>query len=374
MPAFGIVSTVIPTFSRRPLAAYTYVVLASVAVTLFGFGTWAHHMFATGLSPISASFFSAASMTVSLPSGIGVAAWITTIWFGRPVFRTPFLFMLGFLVLFVIGGLSGVMTGFVDLDRQVHDSYFVVAHLHYVLVGANVFPVLGGIAYWFPKVTGRLLSERLGRWSFWLSFVGFNLGFFPMHLLGIAGMPRRVYTYGAGLGWERDNMLATIGAYVFALGLLVFLVNVLRSRRAGEPAGHNPWGASTLEWSIPSPPPPYNFARIPTVRGREPLWEDDDPSRLIAHDSGGEGTELDEGRETVATSPLDGVLEETMHMPGDSPWPFLLAVGLTVLFVGLFARDALVATLGGAAAAVSLGAWFWPAGHAAPGVPPGAAS
>ncbi len=369
LPAFGIVSTIIPTFCRRPLAAYTLVALASVAVAIFGFGVWAHHMFVTGMSAMSTSFFSAASMTVSLPSGITTVAWVTTIWFGKPVYKTPFLYCIGFLLLFVIGGLSGVMTGLVAFDRQVTDTYFVVAHLHYVLVGANVFPVLAGIHYWFPKFTGKMMHEGLGKLSFGLLFVGANVLFWPMHQLGLAGMPRRVYTYAQGMGFDSANMWSTIGAAIFSIGFLVFLANVVRSLAGGEPAGDNPWGASTLEWSVSSPPPAYNFARIPTVRGREPLWEQG-ADEIAALDSGARGATLLEGRETLGTTVMDAGDEGIMHMPGDSPWPLALAAALALLFWGLMLRGFWPSVLGVAATVLALGAWFWPAGHHAPGVPP----
>jgi cytochrome c oxidase subunit I len=364
LPGFGIVSTVIPTFARRPLAAYPLVALASIAVALFGFGVWAHHMFVAGISPMATTFFSAASMTVSIPSGIAVAAWIATLWGGRPVLRTPMLFALGFLVLFVLGGLSGVMTGVVAFDRQVTDSYFVVAHLHYVLVGANVFPVFAAIAYWFPKMTGRMLDERWGRWSFWLMFAGTNLLFFPMHTLGIEGMPRRVYTYAPGLGWERDNLLATIGTGVLAVGLLLFLANVLRSRASGAPAGPDPWGAGTLEWSVSSPPPAYNFARIPTVHGRDPLWGPR-AGELRAVDQGAHGATLLDGRETPATSVLDADLQGVIQMPGDSWWPLLLALALAALCTAVLLGAWWMAGTATVATGAVLAAWFWPTGSVA---------
>jgi cytochrome c oxidase subunit I len=363
LPGFGIVSTVIPTFARRPLAAYPLVALASIAVALFGFGVWAHHMFVAGLTPMATTFFSAASMTVSIPSGVAVAAWIATLWGGRPVLRTPLLFALGFLVLFVLGGLSGVMTGLVAFDRQVTDSYFVVAHLHYVLVGANVFPVFAAIAYWFPKMTGRMLDERLGRWSFWLMFAGTNLLFFPMHRLGLLGMPRRVYTYAPGLGWDGANLAATIGAGVLAVGLLVFLANVVRSRAHGAPAGPDPWGAGTLEWSVASPPPAYNFARIPTITGRDPLWGPR-AAELRALDQGARGATLLDGRETPANIVLDAEPRGVIRMPGDSWWPLLLALALAALCTTVLLGAWWLAGAATLAAGAVLAAWFWPTGGA----------
>src|SRR6185437_15048863 len=208
LPAMGIVSDGLPTFCRRPLVGYTAVALATVTTMVLGFGVWAHHMFATGLPVMSLSYFSASSMVIVIPSAVAVFAWIATIWTGRPVFTTAFLYFSSFVLLFVIGGVSGFMTASVPLDMQLTHTYFVVAHLHYVLIGINVFPVIGGIYFWFPKITGRLMNEKLGKWSFWIMFVGFNVGFFPMHILGLAGMPRRIYTYPSGLGWGPWNMAA----------------------------------------------------------------------------------------------------------------------------------------------------------------------
>jgi cytochrome c oxidase subunit I+III len=304
LPALGIVSDGLPTFCRRPLVGYTAVALATVTTMIFGFGVWLHHMFATGLPSLSLAFFSAASMIIAVPSAVSVFAWIATIWTGRPVLTTAFLFFASFIFLFTIGGVSGVMTAAVPFDWQLTDTYFIVAHLHYVLIGINVFAVVGGMYYWFPKMTGRLMDERLGRWNFWMMFVGFNLGFFPMHISGLMGMPRRIYTYPAGLGWDTLNLITTIGAFLFAVGIGTFLVNVFISRLSGKPAGANPWDAPTLEWSVPSPPPPYNFAVIPIVASRHPLWEDrlnETSSRSSLH----RGYLLDRGRETLATTVLD---------------------------------------------------------------------
>src|SRR5665213_1109851 len=274
LPAMGMVSDGLPVFCRRPLVGYTAVALATVATMVLGFGVWVHHMFATGLPSVSLSFFSAASIIIAVPSAVGVFAWIATIWTGKPVFSTPFLFFSSFIILFTIGGVSGYMTGSVPVDWQLTDTYFIVAHLHYVLIGINVFPVVGAVYFWFPKMTGRLLDERLGQANFWTMFVGFNLGFFPMHLVGLMGMPRRIYSYVPEMGWGPMNLVISLGALLFAAGVLIFVWNVVRSLRNGVPAGDNPWDAPTLEWATSSPPPPYNFAVIPTVASRHPLWED----------------------------------------------------------------------------------------------------
>ncbi|HEY3747365.1 MAG TPA: cbb3-type cytochrome c oxidase subunit I, partial [Gemmatimonadaceae bacterium] len=235
LPAMGMVSDILPVFCRRPLVGYTYVALATVATGIIGFGVWVHHMFATGLPLRSMSFFAGASLVIAIPSAVSVFAWLATIFYGRPWFRTPFLYMAGFIFLFVMGGVSGVMTAAIPFDWQLTDSYFVVAHIHYVLIGINVFPVIGALYFWFPKITGRMMSERLGKWGFWVMFVGFNLGFFPMHLLGILGMPRRIYTYEADFGWGPLNLLVSIGAGVFALGMLLVLINAVYSWFRGEP-------------------------------------------------------------------------------------------------------------------------------------------
>lgn len=358
LPAMGIVSDGLPTFCRRPLVGYTAVAFATVTTMIFGFGVWVHHMFATGLPPITLSFFSAASFAIVVPSSIAVFSWLATIWTGRPVFKTPFLFFAGFVFLFVIGGLSGFMTASVPVDRQLTDTYFVVAHLHYVIVGINVFAVVGGVYYWFPKMTGRMMSERLGRWSFWVMFIGFNTGFFPMHIAGLLGMPRRIYTYQEGMGWGPVNMVITAGSYLFAVGVLLFLFNIVRSLRHGEPAGPNPWDAATLEWSTPSPPPPYNFAVIPAIASRHPLWED--RMEGVGRSSLETGMLLDDGRETIGTSVLDAEPDVILRMPGDSPAPLLLSLGLAGICTGLLLHSLAAVALALAVTLVATLAWLWP--------------
>ena len=359
LPAMGMVSDGLPTFCRRPLVGYTPMALATVATMALGFGVWVHHMFATGLPSLALAFFSGASIIITLPSAVAVFAWTATIWTGRPVFTTAFLFFASMIVLFVIGGVSGFMTGSVPVDWQLTDTYFVVAHLHYVLIGINVFPVVGAIYYWFPKFTGRRLSERLGTWNFWTMFVGFNLGFFPMHLLGLMGMPRRVYTYAPGLGWELPNLIVSIGSFLFALGVLLLLLNVAVSLKRGRAAGLDPWGAPTLEWAIPSPPPPYNFAVIPSIESRHPLWEAQ-LGETLRRSSLDEGLLLDQGRETVGTSPLDGRPTLILQMPEDTLAPFVLTLGISALFVGALLHAAWLGGIGVIVAAAALLAWFWP--------------
>ncbi|HEV7384972.1 MAG TPA: cytochrome c oxidase subunit I, partial [Phenylobacterium sp.] len=246
LPGLGMVSEIVATFCRRAVFGYPVMVLSLLATGFLAFGLWVHHMFATGLPHLGDSFYTAASMTIALPAGVQIFCWIATLWDGRPRFATPMLFVVGFVVVFVLGGLTGVMLAAVPLDLQVHDTYFVVAHFHYVLIGGAVFPLFGGFYYWFPKITGRMLSERLGRWNFWLFFVGFNVAFFPMHILGLIGMPRRVYTYPAHMGWDIWNQIASLGSVVVAVSVLVFIINVVISLRRGAVAGDNPWEASTL--------------------------------------------------------------------------------------------------------------------------------
>ena len=233
LPALSMVSQALPVLCRRPLVGYTAVALATVLTMVLGFGVWLHHMFATGLPPLSLAFFSAVSIIIAIPSAISIFSWLGTIATGRPTFSTPFLFFAGFIFVFVIGGVSGFMTGAVPTDWQLTDTYFVVAHIHYVLIGWNLFAVMGAIYFWFPKITGRMLSERIGRWNFWTMFIGFNVGFFPMHILGLIGMPRRIYTYPDGMGWGTSNLIVTIGSYVLALGFLLFVINVVVSLRRG---------------------------------------------------------------------------------------------------------------------------------------------
>ena len=358
LPAMGMVSDGLPVFCRRPLVGYSLVALSTVATMIFGFGVWVHHMFATGIPGLGLSFFSGASLVIVFPSAVAVFAWLATIWTGRPVITTAFLFFSSMILLFVIGGVSGFMTASVPVDWQLTDTYFVVAHIHYVLIGINVFPVVGGVYFWFPKMTGKLLDERLGRWNFWTMFIGFNLGFLPMHLSGLWGMPRRVYTYADGMGWNTLNMITSIGSFVFAIGVLLLIVNVLKSLKSGAPAGNNPWDAPTLEWATTSPPPPYNFPVIPTVASRHPLWEEQLGDAVRS--SIDRGMLLDEGKETIGTTALDAVPNMILEMPEDSYAPFLLTVGLSVLFVGMLVKLFTIIWLGVALTAVALLFWMWP--------------
>ena len=362
LPAFGIASAIIPTWARRPMVGYTYIVVAELGTALIGFGVWVHHMFATGLPQITLSFIALAGFMIAIPSGTQVFAWLATLVSGRPVLRTPMLFILGFIFTFVIGGVTGVMFSAIPFDQQVHDSYFVVAHLHYVLVGGAMFPMLAAIYHWGPKMTGRLLDERLGRWSFWLTFVGFNMSMFPLHISGLLGQPRRVYTYEAGLGWEPYNLIATIGTYILGVGVAITLYNWFRSRSRGEPAGNDPFGGETLEWATTSPPPHHNFDHIPTVRSREPVW--DQPELRDGEQPVDEGGHpMTGGHITASTSLLDAKPQAIVHMPHGSPWPFYLALALTLLFTGLLIGSIAVSAGGVVATIVGICGWFWPRGE-----------
>ena len=280
LPAFGIMSEVIPVFARKVIFGYESVAAASVGIGFISFGVWAHHMFAVGLSPGLDSFFAGASLLIAVPTGIKVFNWIATLYGGQLRFETPMLFAVGFLGMFVIGGLTGIMLAAAPIDWQVTDSYFVVGHFHYVLFGGTVFGLMSAMYYWWPKMTGRMLGRRLGQWHFWLLLIGFNLTFGPMHVSGLLGMPRRIYTYQAGQGWEIWNQISTIGAVIQGIAMALFMINVLVSLRYGQPAGDDPWDAWTLEWATTSPPAEYNFETVPVVRSRRPLWDlkhPDDP-------------------------------------------------------------------------------------------------
>jgi cytochrome c oxidase subunit I+III len=349
LPAFGIATSIIPTFARRRMVAFPLVAMAELLVAFIGFGVFAHHMFSTGLATVTLIFFAAASMFVVIPSTIQVYAWLLTVTSGRPEFKAPLMFIGGFIVFFVLGGLSGIMFAAIPFDQALTDTYFVVAHFHFVIFGAAVFPLLGGLYYWFPKVTGRMYHEGWAKASFWLTFAGTSLTFFPMHIAGLLGMTRRVYTYEPGLGWDGYNLLETIGAFVLAAGLLVIAANLLVSRLNGAPAGPDPFFGGTLEWTVPSPPPAYNFAVVPTVTSPYPNWDrpEADRGRLV----------LEEGHETPASTVRDARIEEILEMPSESPWPIVLALLVAVAFVMLLASHGVVAGLFFGLAALTVGAW-----------------
>ncbi len=345
LPAMGIVSEVIPTFSKKPLFGYPVVVLSGVIIGFMGWMVWSHHMFTVGLGPVANSVFALTTMAIAVPTGVKIFNWMGTLWKGSIDLRTPMLFAIGFIFLFIVGGLSGVMHSSAASDAQQQDTYFIVAHLHYVLFGGSLMALGSGIYYWFPKISGRMMNEGLGKLNFWLVFIGMNLTFFPMHFTGLDGMPRRIHTYDAEMGWNTWNAVSSGGAALIALGVLVFLVNLVRSARQGEEAGADPWDGRTLEWSIPSPPPEYNFAQIPTVHGRDPFWA--------------------QKREGVHSVPVAGGSgeddEHSIHLPQASYWPLLSSVGLLIGGYGLIYTSSLagiaVAAIGGAITMVSVYAW-----------------
>ena len=340
LPGMGIVSEILPVFSRKPLFGYPVVVFSGVAIGFIGWGVWAHHMFATGLGPVAISAFGLSTMIIAVPTGVKIFNWLGTVWGGSVRLATPMLFSLGFIAMFTLGGLSGVLHSVVPSDTQQTDTYFVVAHFHYVLFGGLVFAVFGGFYYWFPKLYGVFLNERLGKLNFWTMLIGFNLTFFPMHLLGLNGMPRRTYRYDDGLGWDLWNRVETIGSFIIAFSVLIFIVNVAISRRNGKPSGEDPWDARTLEWSIPSPPPEYNFAEIPQVEARDDWWHrkytEDEDGRLVALPRGGATATVTTtgGGEAGDHGAPGGDGGHGIHMPSPSYFPLILALGLPVLGYG----------------------------------------
>jgi len=353
IPALGIVSEVLPAFTRRPVVGYPYLVASFVMISIVSFGLWVHHMFATGLPMLGLSFFSATSTMIAIPSGVQIFSSLATLWYGKLDFKTPLLYIFGFIFTFVIGGVTGVMLASLPVDWQVHDTYFVVAHFHYVLIGGAVFPLIAGFYYWFPKVTGRLLDENLGRWNFWLTLIGFHTAFFPMHISGLRGMPRRVYTYLAGLGWDNLNLLSTIGAFILAFGILLLIINVIRSLRNGQLAGDNPWQAGTLEWATTSPPQRYNFEPLPVVHSRHPLW--DRPAEPEAHHF----KPYLGRRETLSTSMFDATPELRVPLPGNTIMPFLTALTLVIIVLSMiFSFTSFV--IGCLLLFLTLAIWHWP--------------
>jgi cytochrome c oxidase subunit I+III len=373
VPAAGMVSMIVPVFARHRLIGYNYIVIALIATAFLSFALWAHHMFTAGLPQVAMSLFSVASIQIGLPAGIQIFAWISTIFFGRPVWTTAFRYIIGFLVTFVLGGISGIMVGVVPLDWQVHDSYFVVAHFHYVLIGGVTFPLLAAFYYWFPIFTGRRLSERMGAWNFWFTFLGFHIAFFPMHIVGLLGMPRRVYTYQEGIGWDIYNQISTIGAYILAIGILLFVINVIRSLRSDEKVEPNPWGADSLEWATAIPAPNYGFAELPIVQSRHPLWDEEsirqeeelEPHRKEANMAIRRMLQDLAGwpltwRAALTTSAIDAVPTEVFRVSGPSIWPMVTGVGLIIIFASEIFTLRILVLSGAITVLVGLIGWHWP--------------
>jgi cytochrome c oxidase subunit I len=335
LPGFGIISEVIPTYSRKPLFGYAVMVYSAALIGLLGWGVWAHHMFTVGMGPIADSFFTVSTMIIAIPTGVKIFNWLATMWGGQIRFTTAMLFAIGMLFSFTMGGISGMMHATSPHNLQQHDTYFVVAHFHYVLFGGLIFAVFSGLYHWFPKLTGRFMSERLGKWNFWLTFAGFHLTFFPQHLIGLLGMPRRIFTYYEDVNLATLNFASTLGAYLTMVGVLFLLVNVVRSARRGTPAPENPWGAATLEWATTSPPAGHNFTRIPTIRSREPLWH--------------EAAEVERASRGPVTRPI--------HMPSPSFWPLVTAIGVTATFVLFMAASWWEPLIGLAITAIGIINW-----------------
>jgi len=351
LPALGFITPIVETFSRRKVFGYTALVMSNITTAFFSFGLWVHHMFATPIPELGQSLFTAASMLIAIPTGIQIFCWLATIWSGRPELRTPMLFVLGFFFTFVNGGITGVMLASVAFDKQAHDTFFVVAHLHYVLIGGGVMPLFGAFYFWFPKITGRMLSETMGKVNFWLFVIGVNVAFFPMHVLGLNGMPRRVYTYLPETGWGPLNLVATLGAYAIAVSVVVFIANVIRSLRRAPDAGPNPWDSSGLEWAVSSPPPPYNFVHTPIATSRHPLWDTAIDLPVIT------GLRSDR-REVLLTTAFDARPESRHYHPADSIWPVYLAGCMAVVFIGsIFSPYFVLGGLG--LSLIGLAGWGW---------------
>ena len=350
LPGFGIASEILPTFSRKPIFGYSAMVFAAVSIGFLGFSVWAHHMFTTGMGTIADAAFAGSTMLIAIPTGIKMFNWVATCFGGRIRLTTPMLFALGFLTTFLIGGLTGPMLAAVPLDLHFQDTYFVVGHFHYVLFGGLILALMGGVYYWYPKITGRMMSERIGKWHFWLMFAGMNLTFFPMHFVGVDGMPRRVGTYAAGMGWDFWNMFITISAFLIGVSILVFLWNFVASYIKGVPAGNDPWDARTLEWAIPSPPPEHNFDEIPQVTHRDQVWFDK------YGDGHGDAEQLSKANAAVAEHAEESDEELEVHMPNPSYWPLLVGAGLTIAAAGLMIHIA-VSILGVAWTIIAVYAW-----------------
>ena len=372
LPAMGMVSEILPVFARKPLFGYPVIVFSGIAIGFMGWGVWVHHMFAVGLGPVAVSAFSISTMFIAVPTGVKIFNWLGTVWKGSLKFTTAMMFAMGFVAMFTIGGLSGVTHSVSPHDRQQTDTYYVVAHFHYVLFGGALFGIMGGIYYWWPKIFGYLLDERLGKLNFWTWFIGFNMTFAPMHVLGLQGMPRRIYSYDESLGLNFLNMVATVGSFVIAFSTLVFLYNVMHSRRHRVPAPPDPWDARTLEWATSSPPPDYNFATQPVAHAVDTFWHEkyteDDEGRLVrrtAEDGAPEPQPVAADGDGDAPAPparVPTAHELGIHMPSPSYYPILAALGIPIICYGmLYGRDSgsnyVVAVLGAVLLFASLYGW-----------------
>ncbi|GAB1489197.1 cytochrome c oxidase subunit I [Opitutaceae bacterium] len=343
LPAMGIISEILPTFSRKPLFGYPIVVFSGATIGFLGFGVWSHHMFTTGMGTVATAAFALATMAIAVPTGVKIFNWVGTLWGGHLMMRTPMMFALGFVWLFMFGGFSGIMHAAAPADAQQQDSYFVVAHFHYVLIGGSIFALLAGIHYWFPLIFGRKVSEFWGKLSFWVIFIGFNVTFFPMHFLGLNGMPRRTFTYDGNMGWNNANMVATIGSLILGVGIFVYFAVMVYTYFKGEKSRRDPWDGRTLEWSIPNPPPEYNFAVTPTVHARDAFWY--------------EKHHLEEIAKEKAAHAKEAEAHGGVHMPSQSWFPFITAIGMLIgsLF---FANHNMLGAICGLVI-VFFGAWMW---------------
>ena len=368
LPAFGLVSEILPTYSKKPLFGYNVMVYSGIMIGFLGFGVWAHHMFAVGMGAVADTIFALTTMLIGIPTGVKIFNWVATMWGGQLRFTTAMKFGIGLVAMFTIGGISGVMHSSPPSDLQQSDTYFIVAHFHYVLFGGSIMGIFGGLYHYYPKLTGRYMSETLGNWHFWLNFIGMNLTFFPMHYAGMLGMPRRIYTYDSGQGWDTFNLMSSVGTALLVVSSAIFAVNFIRSRKRGAVAPNDAWGAGTLEWSIPSPPPEYNFAEIPVVTSRYPLWDLKAPEKTagITHSAPDELV--------ITASHAVPVHEETKRttakalgipMPVPTAKPAVAALGLLIGFTGLLylhigdQRVAIAVAVGGVALFVgALYAWL----------------
>lgn len=354
LPGMGIVSEILPTFSRKPLFGYSVMIFSGIAIGFVGWGVWAHHMFVTGLGPVSISAFGISTMLVAVPTGVKIFNWLGTLWGGSIRFTTAMLYAIGFIAMFTLGGLSGVTHAVVPANTQQTDTYYIIAHFHYVLFGGLVFGIFGGMYFWFPKVFGRMMNERLGKWNFWLTFIGFNLTFAPMHLSGLAGQARRTWRYPESLELELLNQLSTIGAFVIAFAFLLLVINLIHSKFKGEIAKADPWDARTLEWSIPSPAPEYNFLEVPQVEAVDDFWHkkySEEDGRPVLRP----GVDLDAQPKRVSLK--EAIEKYGVHMPSPSFWPFIVALGMPIIGYGLVFQAWALCAIGIAVTMAGLIGW-----------------